>query len=154
MPPDEVAALPTPTKGPAATPKPIGTAAPKATSVPKASPLKDVLVRARTATENIGGAMDRLYHGSGVEACGPLVADYLYVSGAPEYDLSAQPANIQNAYGPYRQAVGIISAKIAPIYRVCTGGGGTIGKLDFDVARRAINEAGSLFTQALNLLGQ
>ncbi len=98
--------------------------------------------------------MDRLYHGSGAEGCAPLMADYLQVSTSPEHDVSAQPGNVQAAYGPYRQAVQIITQKIAPIYNVCKNGGGTIGRLDFDVARQVINEAGSLLTQALNSLGQ
>ncbi len=85
--------------------------------------------------------MDRLYHGGGAEACAPLVADYISVSTSPEYDVNAQPGNVQAAYRPYRQAVQLISQKIAPIFNVCAQGGGTIGRLDFDLARQTINEA-------------
>ena len=141
-----------PTK--AATAVPRGTPAPKPTPAPQKSPLRDVVARALKAVEAIGGAMDRLYGGGGSEACAPLVSDYLLITSSPEYDVSAQPGNVQAAYGPYRQAVQIIKQKVAPIYHVCSGGGGTVGKLDFDVARQAINEAGSLLTQALNSLGQ
>jgi hypothetical protein len=152
-----VAALPTPTKAPAvaaaaSTPKPAATKA--ATAAAGSTSMRQAVARALKSTEALGGALDRLYHGSGAEGCGPLMTDYLTIIGAPEFDASSLPGNEQSAYGPYRQAVNLIGDKVAPIARVCLSGGGTVGKLDFDMARQAINEAGSLLTQALNLIGQ
>jgi hypothetical protein len=141
-----------PTKAVTAAPKETST--PKPTAAPKAPPLADAIRRTLGYVDDTGGAMDRLYHGSGVEGCEPLLVDYAGIIDAPTYDLAALPANAQNAYGPYRAAVALMSVKIRPIAMVCLAGGGNIGKLDFDTTRTAINEASSLLNQALGLLGQ
>jgi hypothetical protein len=114
--------------------------------------LKDAIIKARLGAEDIGGAMDRLYGGSGAEACSPLLRDYATFANAPTFDVSGQPGNVQQAYGLYRQAVELLTVKIRPIANVCSGGGGGIGKLDFDVARTSINEGAGLLTQAQNAL--
>ena len=98
--------------------------------------------------------MDRIYHGSGGEACAPFLADYGGVVNAPEYDISAQPANVQGAYALYRQAVALITDKVRFISDVCTKGGGNVGKLAFDVGRTDIGTAASMLTNALSQLGQ
>jgi hypothetical protein len=156
--PEDSALIIVATQAPAATPKPVGTPVPAATkavtTAAGSTSMRQAVTRARNSTEALGGALDRLYHGSGTEACGPLLADYAIVAGSPEFDTAGQPGNVQSAYGPYRRAVGLIADKVAPIARVCLSGGGNVGKLDFDLARQVINEAGSLLTQALNLLGQ
>lgn len=151
---DQVTLLPTPTKGPAATPRPAGTPKPAPTKVPATPPLAETIQRVRNNVEAIGGAMDRLYHGGGGEACGPLLDSYFAIVNAPEYDVAAQPANVQGAYAQYRQTVDFIaSSKVTQIAQVCLQGGGTIGSLDFNEARRALNTAGSWLTQALAALG-
>lgn len=151
---EQVVLLPTPTKGPTAAPKPAGTAAPAPTKAAATPPLADAIKRVRTAVEALGGALDRLYHGGGGEACGPLLGNLSAIIGAPDYDMTNQPGNVQNAYGLYQAAIGLMADKMRPIAQVCLSGGGTVGKLDFDMARTAINQAGSLLTQALNALGQ
>ena len=149
---EQVTMLPTPTQSAPSTPR--ATTAPAATATPKQPPLADTIVRTRQHVESLGGALDRLYHGGGAEACGPLLSDYFSVVGAPTYDVSAQPANVQNAYGLYQQAINLISAKLQSIAQVCLSGGGTVGRLDFDLARQSINDAGSLLTQAQQALAQ
>jgi hypothetical protein len=155
VPPTEIAVMPTPTPAPAATRKLAGTPAPTAVKQVAQPPLRDAIIKARDAVEAIGGAMDRIYHGGGGEACAPFMANYLAVSNSPTYDVSAQPANVQGAYAQYRQAVEFVPAsKISLIANICQGGGGTIGNLDFNEARQAVNTAGGVLTQALATLGQ
>jgi hypothetical protein len=156
---------PTATPEPTDTPKPTATATrkpitvtPRNTATPKppaAPPLRDAIIKARDAVEAIGGAMDRIYHGGGGEACAPFMANYSTVANSPTYDVAAQPANVQGAYTQYRQAVAFVPAsKISMIAKICQGGGGSIGNLDFNEARQAVNTAGGLLTQALAGLGQ
>jgi hypothetical protein len=95
--------------------------------------------------------MDVMYHGTS-GSCEALRANYGVVADAPTYDVSAQPANVQGAYDRYRQAIAIIIERISPYDKMCANGGGSVGKLAFDVARGQINEAGSLLTEAYNLL--
>ncbi len=98
--------------------------------------------------------MDRLYHGSGAEACSPLLVDYNGTVNAPAYDMTGQPPATQSAYDKYRAAITIIAGKVQPIANVCNGGGGSIGNQDFNNARTSINDAGDLIGQALQLMGQ
>ena len=53
---------------------------------------------------------------------------------------------------PYR--IDTIRDKVDSIAEVCRKGGGVPGRLSFDVARMAVNDAGSLLTNALSVLGQ
>lgn len=148
---------PTVTPAPTNTPKPtkVVTLGPTATKKVAQPPLRDAIIKARDAVEAIGGAMDRIYHGGGGEACGPFMANYLTVANSPTYDVSTQPANVQGAYAQYRQGVEFVPAsKISQIARICLEGGGSIGNLDFNEARQAVNTAGGLLTQALATLGQ
>ncbi len=135
-------------------PAPQVTAGPKPTPVPTQPPLAGSVKKTRNQVEDIGGAMDRLYHGGGSEGCTPLLADYFGIVGAPTYDVSAQPSTLQTAYDKYRAAINTIADGVAPIAKVCLTGGGSIGALDFNNARTQINEAGDLLGQALQLLGQ
>ncbi len=145
---------PEPTPTATAEPKPAGAAAPAPTKAAAIPPLADAVKRVRTAVEALGGALDRLYHGGGGEACGPLLANLSAIVGAPDYAMTNQPDNVQNAYGLYQAAIGLMADKMRPIAQVCLSGGGTVGKLDFDMARTAINQVGSWLTQALAALGQ
>jgi hypothetical protein len=156
-PKEEVTMMPTPTTAPTkvpGTPGPKPTAPQPTTAGVSASALLNAIVKARLAAEDVGGALDRLYGGSGAEGCGPLLADYATIAKAPTFDVSAQSPNVQNAYGLYRQGVELLIVRLAPIAKVCLGGGGGIGKLDFDMARTAINDGASLLTQAQNAIGQ
>ncbi len=95
--------------------------------------------------------MDGMYGGrSG--SCTELRANYSTIVNAPTYDVSAQPSNVQGAYGLYRQAIAIIVERISPYDQMCAGGGGTVGKLAFDVARGKINETASMLTEAFNMI--
>ena len=146
---------PTDTPAPTATStrKPI-TVTPRATATPKppaVPPLADAITRTRLAVEAIGGQMDGMYHGrSG--SCDALRANYSTVVSAPSYDVSAQPANVQGAYGLYRQAIAIIVEHITPYDEMCAAGGGSVGKLAFDIARGKITEAGGVLTDAYNTI--
>lgn len=103
---------------------------------------------------DIGGAIDRLYQGSGYEACEPLLEDYFAVVNAPVLDVSGQPSYIQTAYALYRDALTFIADpnKVDKIRVVYERGGGTLGNLDFDVARIAVNDSASRLGQALQIL--
>ncbi len=139
----EVAPTPAVTPGPRPTPKP---------TTPPVPPLLTTITQIRTRVDNIGGAIDRLYHGSGVEACEPLLADYYAVVNAPVYDVSGQPSNVQGAYGMYRQAVTIVAEKIAKIRDICEAGGGSMSDLDFAISRTSIADASNLMGTAIGLL--
>jgi hypothetical protein len=69
---------PTATAQPTNTPKPaptkVVTPKPTATKKVEQPPLQAAVIRARDAVESIGGAMDRIYHGGGGEACAPFIA--------------------------------------------------------------------------------
>ena len=148
-------ATPLPTNTPRPAPTKIVTPKPTATKKVAQLPLRDAIIKARDAVESIGGAMDRIYHGGGGEACAPFMASYVAITQSPIYDVSTQPANVQGAYALYRQGVDYVPAsKISQIAKICLQGGGTIGNLDFNEARQSVSTAGSLFTQALAGLGQ
>ncbi len=81
-------------------------------------------------------------------------ADYHGTAAAPTYDVSAQSPSIQGAYASYREAVNLVTAKVDSLHQLCESGGGGVNRLAFDVARMAINEAGSMLTNALTTLEQ
>lgn len=153
---------PTATRRPAtATPIPTATRTatrtpvrPSATPVPSTPPLANTVQTTLNRVNSLGGALDRLYWDGGAEACKPILSDYYGIANAPTYDVSAQPANVQNAYASYREAVSIITQKFSVIRSVCESGGGTISRLDFDVARMAINDAADRLNAALRALGR
>ena len=47
-----------------------------------------------------------------------------------------------------------MTAKVDSLHQLYESGGGGVNRLAFDVARMAINEAGSMLTNALTTLGQ
>ncbi|HLF27479.1 MAG TPA: hypothetical protein VJG32_14185 [Anaerolineae bacterium] len=146
---------PPPTSTPSLTPSPRITNTPRATATPTrppAPPLLTTVQETQNHVYSIGGAMDRIYHEGRPEACAPLLEDYFSVVAAPEYDVSGQPSNVQGAYGLYREGIGIIADKLGKIRDLCLGGGGYIDALEFDLARMAVNDAGSRLGAALGLL--
>ena len=168
LPPTATPVPPTNTAVPTATPvPPTDTLAPTATSTrkpitvtpratatakpPKAPPLGETITRTRLAIEAIGGQMDRMYGGQS-GSCTELRANYSTVVNAPTYDVGAQSSNVQGAYNLYRQAIAIIVERISPYDKMCAEGGGSVGKLAFDVARGKINEAASMLTNAFNMI--
>jgi hypothetical protein len=131
------------------------TSTPRHTSTPSkppTPPLLDTITRIRAHIDNIGGAIDRLYHGGGAESCDPLLADYYAVAAAPEFNVSGQSGNVQGAYGAYRQGVAIVIDKISKIRDICEQGGGTMSDLEFGISRTAIADASNLLGSAIGLL--
>jgi hypothetical protein len=151
LPTDTPTDTPTPSRTPTLrfTNTPRNTATP---TKPPTPPLLTTITDIRVHVDNIGGAIDRLYHGSGVEACAPLLTDYYAVVNAPVYDVSGQPGNVQGAYGMYRQGVAIVAEKIAKIRDICEAGGGTMSELDFAISRTSIADASNLMGTAIGLL--
>jgi hypothetical protein len=95
--------------------------------------------------------MDAMYGGR-AGSCAELQANYQTIVNGPTYDVSAQPANVQQAYSTYRQTIAIIVERISPYDQMCSGGGGRVGKLAFDVARGKINEVASMLAEAYNMI--
>ena len=96
--------------------------------------------------------MDRIYNEGNPEACVPFLEDFFSVTGAPEYDVSGQPANVQGAYGLYREAVALVDEQLSKIAIICLTGGGVVGQLDFDVSRTVVNDASGRLGTAIGLL--
>ncbi len=96
--------------------------------------------------------MDRIYNEGNPEACAPFLEDFFSVIGASEYDVSGQPANVQGAYGLYREAVALVDEQLSKIAIICLSGGGVIDQLEFDVSRTVINDASSRLGAAIELL--
>ena len=143
---------PAPTDTPTLTPSPRLTNTPRATATSTKPPLLDTVTQIRVHIDNIGGAIDRLYHGSGVESCTSLLADYYAVVAAPQFDVSGQPGNVQGAYGMYRQGVSLVVDQISKIRDICESGGGTMSELDFAISRTTIADASNLLGTAIGLL--
>ncbi|HET7088690.1 MAG TPA: hypothetical protein VFL17_08585 [Anaerolineae bacterium] len=146
---------PTSTSTPSRTPTPRATNTPRATATPTQPPVPPLLSAARDMLNRVhalGGSMDRIYAGSGAEACAPFLADFYAIVNAATHDVNQQPSQVQSAYSLYREAVAIITDKVNSIREVCEAGGGTIGNLAFDVARIGVNEAGDRLNAAIGLL--
>jgi hypothetical protein len=116
--------------------------------------LPEAVVRARLAAVAITGAMDRMLEAGSREACEPVVAEVEALKKLPTFDVSAESAAVQNAYGLYRQSIDLAIAKTASTINVCTQGGGEIGTQDLYTARQAFRDIYSTLSQALTLLGQ
>ena len=125
----------------------------RAVNVSSGSPLVDSVARIRTAITQISLSFQRILVGQD-EPCGPFVNEYNVLLNAPTYDVSAQSANVQNAYGLYRQGIELALSKASPVAEVCSKGGGNIGKLDVTTAAPVLKQAESALNQALSLLGQ
>src|SRR3972149_5195171 len=146
---------PSATSPPTLPPSPRVTNAPRPTPTPTQPPAPPLLTAVQGTQNHVyamGGAMDRIYNEGNPEACAPFLDDFFSVIDAPEYDVSGQPSNVQGAYGLYRQAIAIVDDQLGKIATICLTGGGVIGPLDFDLARIAVNDAGSLLGQAIGLL--
>ncbi len=124
------------------------------TADPSSMSLPEAVTRARLAAVAIVGAMDRYLDAGSHEPCEPIVAEIDALKAAPTYDVSDQPATVQNAYSLYRQAVDLGVAKTVSIVDVCARGGGEIGSLDAYALRQTFRDIYSNLTQALKLLGQ
>ncbi len=125
----------------------------RAMTVSSESPLVDAVTRIRTAISQISLSFQRILVGRD-EPCEPFVAEYNVLNSAPTYDVSAQPANVQNAYALYRRGIELALSKAAAVVEVCNKGGGIVGKLDVTSAPQALKEAEGLLNQALSALGQ
>ncbi len=123
------------------------------------SPLETAIVQARNAVEDIGGFLDMkvLTYGSLLRAkdapCNQLLADQAIYDQALEMDVSTQPANFQNAYQLYRQAVDLYRAKVS-IGEFCSSETNVINQRVAGEMRPHVSEVGGLLTDALSTLGQ
>jgi len=94
--------------------------------------------------------LDQMQTG-GAELCAPLLAKYQSVSAAPVYDVSGQPAAVQQAYDLYRSAISTITAR-ASSFSDCGKAGKPIGGLDWSETRRIVDKALGLLGQAAQKL--
>ena len=120
----------------------------RAGGVSPSMPLADVVARVRAAMSYVG----RVFQGGG--QCAPFIDEYNILANAPSYDVSAQPANVQTAYGLYRHALEIAIPKVMLAVDTCNAGGGSVNKLDYEKALPVLREAEGLLIQAVSLLGQ
>ncbi|MBI5565005.1 MAG: hypothetical protein HY870_08925 [Chloroflexi bacterium] len=84
----------------------------------------------------------------GVELCAPLLAKYQSVSQAPVYDVSGEPASVQQAYDLYRSAINTLNLRSAT-FLDCGKGGGPIGGLEWGETRLIIDKSLGLLGQAV-----
>jgi hypothetical protein len=124
----------------------------RAVTISANSPLIDAVRRVQTAISQIGLAYQRA--GSQTQECDPFINEHNVLLNAPAYDVSAEPANVQNAYGLYRQGIELALSKSSTVVDMCNRGGGTLGWLDYGQSLPVLKQAQSLITQALSLLGQ
>jgi hypothetical protein len=124
----------------------------RAVTISADSPLSDSVRRVQTAISQIGLAYQRA--GSQTQQCDPFINEHNVLVNAPTYDVSAAPANVQNAYGLYRQGIELALTKSSTVVEMCNRGGGTLGLLDYGTSLPVLKQAESLLTQALGMLGQ
>jgi len=124
----------------------------RAVTISADSPLIDSVRRVQTAISQIGLAYQRA--GSSTQECDPFINEYNVLMNAPTYNVSAEPANVQNAYGLYRQGIELALSKASSVVDMCNRGGGTLGLLDYGTSLPVLKQAQSLLIQALSLLSQ
>jgi hypothetical protein len=120
----------------------------RASGVSPSMPLADAVARVHTAMSYVR----RVFQFGG--ECGPFLDEYNILANAPTYDVSAQPANVQTAYGLYRQALELAMPKILLAVDVCNKGGGSVGRLDYWLSLPSLQKAEGQLNQAVSLLSQ
>lgn len=95
------------------------------------------------------GILDQM-PGGGSELCAPLQQKFQSIINAPQYDVSGQPPQMQQAYGLYRQAIDVMNSRAVTILD-CGKGGGTIGRNDLGALHKLFAQAAGLFGQAFDL---
>jgi hypothetical protein len=103
-----------------------------------------------TAGQIIQGEINNSLAGRGGD-CNIVIPQYDLITSAPAYNVSAQSAETQAAYGLYQQGVERAKATAPKIRRVCQGGG-RIGKLDIAEAHHGVSDAITFFGRARDLL--
>jgi hypothetical protein len=124
----------------------------RAVTISADSSLVDSVRRIQTAISQIDLAYQRA--GSQTQECDPFINEYNVLVNAPTYDVRAEPANVQNAYGLYRQSIELALSRSLSVVDMCNRGGGTLGWLDYGQSLPVLKQAQSLVIQALSLLGQ
>ena len=157
---------PAPTNTPVVKPTQAVTTTPRITTVPKptvtkgTSPSSEVSVSSKPSTLQksaqqsldtilaMTGILNQMLSG-GAELCAPLQEKYQSIHNAPQYDVSGQPSQIQQAYALYRQAIDLVDTRALTIQE-CGKGGGPIGRNDQGILHGLFAQAASLFGQAVD----
>ena len=118
--------------------------------------MRDSMNNSRSAIEQMGGLLDRIYNGSR-ETCQDYDGYYRAVVASPRYD--GVPSEWQAVYNEYIGAVEHASNTNLPIFELCfEHGGGGITELNYGAARQGINDSLNRLIPALEtantMLGQ
>jgi hypothetical protein len=125
----------------------------RAVPISAARSLSEAVQRVQLAISQLDLAYQ--HAGSGqMQECDPFINEYNVLANAPAFDVSAESANIQNAYSLYRQGIDLAMSKSFTVVDMCNRGGGMLGTLDFTTSIPAMKQALTLLNQALGLLGQ
>lgn len=133
----EIAAAPTPPPAPVVTAPPPGF---------DPTALMASLNDMRLTIEQIGGLLDRLYHGES-QGCGEYMGYYLALQQRATF--SGLPPAWQGIYGEYNFAADNIISTNYSIKTLCETGGGYLTDLDYGVARQGIGLSLDRINQAL-----
>jgi hypothetical protein len=125
----------------------------RAVTISADSSLIDAVKRVQTAISQIDLAYQRAGSGQ-TEDCDPFINEHNILVNAPAYDVSAEPAHIQNAYALYRHGIELALTKTSIVVDMCNRGGGLLGRLDYGLSLPVLREAQTSLIQALSLLGQ
>ncbi len=143
---------PAPTK--VVTPKPTNTKAPVVNTGGVSSQPSTVQKSVQQTFDTVHdmlSVLDQMQTGGGAELCAPLLAKYQSVSAAPVYDVSGQPAAVQQAYDLYRSAISSIDTRAA-LFLDCDKTGEVISGLNWSETRRLVDKALGLLGQAVQKL--
>ena len=148
----------TPTLAPTkvVTPNPTNTKSAAAVSTgggvsSKPSNLATSIEQVFNAARGIVGHFNEMLNGGGVEVCAPLIAKYQGIHNAPTYDVTGQPAEVQNAYAAYRNGINIVDTLAEKILS-CGQNGVAIGAMDLGPLQRPIGQAVDSFGQAMDTI--
>jgi hypothetical protein len=184
-------ATPLPTNTPTATPRPTNTPVPTKTSTPKptkivtvvlkptkiaptdqpkpptsssgaSANMKEAIVLARNAVEDIGGELDHWipygFHAFPRRAkdinCAKILNDHAVVSNVFQMDTGAASPQAQAAYQLYQKAIDQYKTKVGSIADLCSADENLLTLRGAEAFRIAITEVGVTLTDAQNALGQ
>ena len=100
--------------------------------------MRDSMNNTRSAIEQMGGLLDRLYNGSR-ESCTEYDGYYRAIVASPRYN--GVPADWQAVYNEYIFAVENSSNTNDAIFETCFSGNGAISALNYGAAREGINNS-------------
>lgn len=133
----ETSATPTPAPAPRVTAPPPGF---------DPTALMISLDNMRLTIEQIGGLLDRLYHGES-QGCGEYMGYYQDLQQRAAF--SGLPPAWQGIYGEYNFAADNIISTNVSIKTLCETGGGYLNELDYGVARQGIGLSLDRINQAI-----